>query len=137
MSGIRTQQKVVLAFVISGLLGTMAGLMFTARQGSLTPLFANSFLLPAFAAAFLGSVTLTRRKFHIFGTVFGVYLIETGTIGLLILGAPAYTQQLFAGAVLILATIGARYRSQGGAPLLRWRGRRYRGRPSDTDHTAS
>ena len=60
---------------------------------------------------FLGSVTLARRQFHIVGTVIGVYLIETGTTGLLILGAPAYTQQLFAGAVLILATIGARYRN--------------------------
>jgi hypothetical protein len=43
--------------------------------------------------------------------VLGVYLIETGTNGLLILGAPAFTQQLFAGAVLILATVGARYRT--------------------------
>ena len=38
-------------------------------------------LLPVFGAAFLGSVTLTRRKFHILGTVLGVYLIETGTNG--------------------------------------------------------
>ena len=69
----------------------------------------------AFAAAFLGSVTLTRRTFHILGTVLGVYLIETGTVGLLMFGAPAFTQQLFAGAVLILATIGARYRSRHDA----------------------
>jgi hypothetical protein len=57
-------------------------------------------------------VTLTRRTFRVLGTVIGVYLIETGTVGLLILGAPAYSQQLFAGAVLILATIGARYRGR-------------------------
>ena len=103
----------MLALVISGVLGSVAGVVYTARQGSLTPLFGTSFLLPVFAACFLGSVTLTRRKFHILGTVLGVYLIETGTNGLLILGAPAYTQQLFAGAVLILATIGARYRTVG------------------------
>lgn len=114
MSGIRVQRQVVLAFVISGVLGAIAGLVYTARQGSLTPLFATALLLPTFAAAFLGSVTLTRRKFHILGTILGVYLIETGTVGLLILGAPAFTQQLFAGAVLILATIGARYRGSGG-----------------------
>jgi ribose transport system permease protein len=103
----------MLAFVISGVLGSLAGLVYTARQGSLTPQFGTAFLLPVFAACFLGSVTLTRRKFHILGTVLGVYLIETGTNGLLILGAPAYTQQLFAGAVLILATVGARYRTVG------------------------
>jgi ribose transport system permease protein len=82
-------------------------------QGSLTPQFGTGFLLPTFAAACLGSVTLTCRKFHILGTVIGVYLIETGTVGLLILGAPAYTQQPFAGAVLILATVGARFRGRG------------------------
>lgn len=113
LSGIRVRRQVILAFVISGVLGALAGLVYTARQGSLTPLFGTAFLLPVFAAAFLGSVTLTRRKFHILGTMLGVYLIETGTTGLLILGAPAYTQQLFAGAVLILATIGARYRTVG------------------------
>lgn len=113
MSGIRVERQVVTAFVISGVLSALAGLIYTARQASLTPEFGVVFLLPAFAAAFLGSVTLTRRTFHIVGTVLGVYLIETGTVGLLMFGAPAFTQQLFAGAVLILATIGARYRSRG------------------------
>ena len=102
LAGVRVQRQVMLAFLISGILGSVAGVVYTARQGSLTPLFGTAFLLPVFAACFLGSVTLTRRKFHILGTVLGVYLIETGTNGLLILGAPAYTQQLFAGAVLIL-----------------------------------
>jgi len=113
MSGIRVQRQIILAFVISGVLGSLGGFVYTARQGSLTPEFGAGFLLPTFAAAFLGSVTLTRRTFHILGTVTGVYLIETGTVGLLIFGAPAYTQQLFSGAVLILATIGARYRGRG------------------------
>jgi ribose transport system permease protein len=131
LSGIRVQRQVILAFVISGVLGALAGLVYTARQGSLTPLFGTAFLLPVFAAAFLGSVTLTRRKFHILGTVLGVYLIETGTNGLLILGAPAFTQQLFAGAVLILATIGARYRTIG------WRPARFAGKPETKAESAA
>lgn len=114
MSGIRVERQVINAFVIAAVLGCLGGLIYTARQGSLTPLFGASMLLPTFAAAFLGSVTLARRQFHILGTIIGVYLIETGTTGLLILGAPAYTQQLFAGAVLILATIGARYQKVAG-----------------------
>ncbi len=114
MSGIRVQRQIIAAFVVTALLSVLAGLIYTARQGTLTPEFGAAFLLPAYAAVFLGSVTLTRRTFHILGTVLGVYLIETGTVGLLIFGAPAYTQQLFAGAVLILATIGARYRGRNG-----------------------
>jgi ribose transport system permease protein len=99
--------------VVSGLLGALGGLVYTSRQGSLTPLFGTAFLLPAFAAAFLGSVTLRRNEFHVLGTVIGVYLIGTGTTGLLIIGGPTYTQQLFAGAVLILATAGSRFFGPG------------------------
>lgn len=56
-------------------------------------------------------MTLANRRFHILGTVIGVYIIGTGTLGLLLIGAPAYSQQLFAGAVLIAATGGSRIRN--------------------------
>ncbi|MDP9920568.1 ribose transport system permease protein [Variovorax boronicumulans] len=116
MAGIRVERKVMLAFIACAVLGSLAGFVYTARQGSLTPLFGTSMMLPAFASAFLGYVTLAQRRFHILGTVIGVYIIGTGTLGLLLVGAPAYSQQLFAGVVLIAAT--------GGASLHRWRRRR-------------
>jgi ribose transport system permease protein len=134
MAGIRVKRQVILAFLIADVLGSLAGFVYTARQGSLTPQFGAGFLLPTFAAAFLGSVTLTRKTFHILGTMIGVYLIETGSIGLLILGGPAYSQQLFAGAVLILATIGARYqRNQAPKPATPVAARAPERRPSTVE----
>ena len=111
MAGIRVNRNVLLAFVACAVLASITGFMYTARQGSLTPLFGTSLMLPAYAAAFLGYVTLANRRFHILGTVIGVYIIGTGTLGLLLIGAPAYSQQLFAGAVLIAATGGSRIRN--------------------------
>lgn len=111
MAGIRVDRQVVLAFVGCAILATCTGFAYTARQGSLTPLFGTSMMLPTYAAAFLGYVTLTSRRFHILGTVIGVYIIGTGSLGLLLIGAPAYSQQLFAGAVLIAATGGSRIRN--------------------------
>lgn len=111
MAGIRVDRNVLLAFVACAVLASITGFMYTARQGSLTPLFGSSMMLPAYAAAFLGYVTLANRRFHILGTVIGVYIIGTGTLGLLLIGAPAYSQQLFAGAVLIAATGGSRLRN--------------------------
>ncbi|MCA0276851.1 MAG: ABC transporter permease [Proteobacteria bacterium] len=111
MAGIRVNRNVLLAFVACAVLASITGFMYTARQGSLTPLFGTSMMLPAYAAAFLGYVTLANRRFHILGTVIGVYIIGTGTLGLLLIGAPAYSQQLFAGAVLIAATGGSRIRN--------------------------
>lgn len=110
MAGIKVDRYIILAFVVSALLASLAGLLYTSRQGSLTPLFGAGFLLPAFAAVFLGSVTLRRSEFHILGTVIGGYLIGTGTTGLLTIGGATYTQQLFAGAVLILPTAATRLR---------------------------
>jgi ribose transport system permease protein len=108
LCGIRVERYVILAFVISGMCAALAAIAHTARAGSATPSAGVNFLLPAFAAAFLGSATLRRGEFHIVGTVIGVYLIATGSAGFVILGAPFYTRQLFSGAVLIIATAGAR-----------------------------
>lgn len=110
MAGIRVQRQIILAFVICSVLASLSGFAYTSRQGSLTPLFGTSMMLPAFASVFLGYVTLAHRRFHVLGTVIGVYIIGTGTLGLLLIGAPAYSQQLFAGLVLITATGGTRVR---------------------------
>ena len=114
VAGIRVDRYVILAFVVAGVLAAFAGIVQTARNGSATPTAGVTFLLPAFAAAFLGSVTLRRGEFHVFGTVIGVYLIATGSLGFVLLGAPFYTQQLFAGFVLILATAGTRFLRRAG-----------------------
>jgi ribose transport system permease protein len=113
LSGIRLERYVIMAFVISGVCAAIAGVAHSARSGSATPSAGVTFLLPAFAAAFLGSATLRRGEFHIVGTVIGVYLIATGSAGFVILGAPFFTQQLFSGAVLIAATAGARFLARG------------------------
>lgn len=110
--GIHVDRYVIVAFVIAGVLAAFAGILQTGRNGSATPTAGASFLLPAFAAAFLGSVTLRRGAFHVAGTIIGVYLIATGSLGFVLLGAPFYTQQLFAGLVLIAATASGRFITQ-------------------------
>lgn len=112
LSGVHVDRIVVLAFAISGTCSGLAGYVLSARNGSATPSAGDSLLLAAFAACFLGSATLRRGQFHVFGTVFGVYLIAVGASGFVLLGAPFYTQQLFSGAVLLLATASAAFLSR-------------------------
>lgn len=109
ISGVRVNRYVILAFALSGLLAAIGGVVLAARNGSANPSAGTPFLLPAFAAAFLGSVTLRKGEFHVVGTIVGVYLIAVGSTGFVILGAPFFTQQLFSGAVLIFATAGSRF----------------------------
>lgn len=112
LAGVRVNRYVILSFMFAGACATFAGVLQTARNGSAQPLFATTFLLPAYAGVFLGSTTLRRGQFHIAGTVFGVYLVAVGSAGFVILGAPFYTSYLFSGIVLIFAT------ASGGAWLM-------------------
>jgi ribose transport system permease protein len=112
LSGVHVDRLVVLAFVVCGGCAGLAGVVISARNGSATPSAGDSLLLPAFAACFLGSATLRQGEFHVTGTLFSVCLIAVGAAGFVLLGAPFYTQQLFSGAVLILATASVRLPSR-------------------------
>jgi len=86
-----------------GLTGIMTGILLASRLGSGTTSAADSYLLTAFAAVFLGSATLRDGEFHVFGTFIGVLIIAVGFNGLAIFGAPTWTQFVFQGAILIFA----------------------------------
>ena len=62
-----------------------------------------SFLLPAFAAAFLGATTIMPGRFNPLGTIASVYFLVTGITGLQLLGVQTFVQQLFYGGALVLA----------------------------------
>jgi ribose transport system permease protein len=65
------------------------------------------------SAAFLGSAALKEGQFHILGTLIGVLTVAVGNNGLAMIGAPIFTQFLFAGLLLVVAvalsSIGRRY----------------------------
>ncbi|GAC1402889.1 MAG: ABC transporter permease [Candidatus Velthaea sp.] len=102
--GVPVRSMTVLGFVLSSIIAAFAGALQAGHDGSVEPLFGTSYLLPAFAAAFLGASTLSKGSFHVWGSLIGAYLIAIGTNGFVILGAPFYTQQIFAGAMLLVAT---------------------------------
>jgi len=103
LSGINVDGIKILGFIASGVCAAITGILLAARLGSGTTSAADSYLLTAFAAVFLGSATLRDGEFHIFGTFIGVLIIAIGFNGLAIFGAPTWTQFVFQGAILIIA----------------------------------
>ena len=83
-------------------MAAFAGVLSTSLTGPSVEL-ADSLLLPAFAAVFLGSATLRDGEFHIFGTLIGALIIAFGFNGLNIFGAPTFSQYVLQGAILIIA----------------------------------
>jgi ribose transport system permease protein len=112
-SGIRVDRVKIIGFVVAGVCAAVTGILLASSLGSGTTSAADSYLLTAFAAVFLGSATLRDGEFHIIGTLFGGLIIAIGFNGLAIFGAPTFYQYVFQGAILILAvglsSLGRRY----------------------------
>lgn len=108
LAGIRTERRIVLAFLIAGVLAAAAGFLNTANLGSATAGVGAGYLLPAFAAAFLGATTIKAGRFNVWGTVLGLILLAVGITGLQLMGAENYIQDMFNGVALILAVTLAR-----------------------------
>jgi ribose transport system permease protein len=103
LSGIRVGRLRCGAFVASGLISALAGVIYVGTLGSADPTSALSFLLPAFAAAFLGATTIMPGRFNPLGSIAAVYFLVTGITGLQLLGVQTFVQQLFYGGALVLA----------------------------------
>jgi ribose transport system permease protein len=103
LAGINVDRIKILGFVISGMCAALTGILLASRLGSGTASAADSYLLTAFAAVFLGSATLRDGEFHVIGTFVGALIIAFGFNGLNIFGAPTFSQYVFQGAILIVA----------------------------------
>jgi ribose transport system permease protein len=91
------------ALVVTGVLSAAAGVLYAGTTGGADSTSGASFLLPAYAAAFLGATTIVPGRFNPWGTLVAVYFLVTGITGLTILGAASYVQDLFYGGALVLA----------------------------------
>lgn len=100
--GVRVNRIRAGAFILSGAVAGLAGLLLASQTGAASPTYGSPFLLPAYAAVFLGA-TVQRGRFSILGSFLAVYLLAVGTTGLQMLGAPEWVTQVFSGAVLVVA----------------------------------
>jgi len=103
LSGIRVNRVRWGALVASGIIGAGAGVLYAGTTGAADPTSGISFLLPAFAAAFLGATTLMPGRFNPWGAVMAAYFLQTGITGFQLLGVESYVQQLFYGGALVIA----------------------------------
>ena len=100
-AGINTDLITTLAFVLSGVSAAVAGVVLASVQGSAVPGIAESVLLPAYTAAFLSTVLLSRSRFHVWGTVFGGIFLVYVSSGLVSGGVPFTWTQVINGGVLV------------------------------------
>lgn len=119
LAGISVRRAVTVAFLIAGLVSAFASIVSGSQLGSGQSLIAVGYLLPAYAGAFLGATTITPGRFNVWGTLVGVYLLGAGVSGLQQVGFDPWVQDLFNGAVLMLAVAVSGYLTRLRAGLRR------------------
>lgn len=103
LAGIRVDRIRAGSLLASGGLSALAGIVLSAETGGADPSTSSSYLLPVFAAVFLGATTIYPGRFNPWGTVIAVYFLTTGISGLELLGYSGWVEQVFYGGALVLA----------------------------------
>jgi ribose transport system permease protein len=114
LAGVRTGRVVAGALAACGLITALAGVLVSSRLATGDPTVGPGYLLPAFAAAFLGSTQFRGGRYNVWGTVVAVYVLATGVKGLQLAGAPVWIPDLFNGVALLLAVGLARFQGRAG-----------------------
>jgi ribose transport system permease protein len=103
LSGINVSRIRWGALVVSSFVAAIAGVIYAGALGGADPSSGLQFLLPAFAAAFLGATAIKPGRFNPWGTFVAVFFLVSGITGLQLIGVENFVQQLFYGGALVLA----------------------------------
>ncbi|GAA5190224.1 ABC transporter permease [Rugosimonospora acidiphila] len=103
LAGVPVRRIRMGAYLTSGLISGIGGVIAVAGLGSYDPTSSATYLLPVFASGLLGTAIVIPGRFNAIGSFIAVYFLETGVIGLDLLGFSGWITDVFFGAALIIA----------------------------------
>jgi ribose transport system permease protein len=86
LAGIQTERFIFMSFIVSAVLGTVAGIVLTGQLATSSPDFSTEYLLPAFATVFLGATQIKNGRPNVWGTLLAVYALGIGAEGFNLVG---------------------------------------------------
>ncbi len=103
LNGIPTRKFVIGAFVSSGALTALAGVLLASKLRIGQASVGLEFLLPALVGAFLGSTTIKPGRVNVWGTIVGVMILAVGISGIQQFGGSFWVEPMFNGTTLLIA----------------------------------
>jgi ribose transport system permease protein len=103
LSGVPVNRVKLFACAYCGTLAALAGLLATARMGSVRPSDALGYELDAIAASVIGGISLMGGQGSVLGTAIGAALIGVLRNGMVLLDVSAFWQKVVIGVVIIIA----------------------------------
>lgn len=116
LAGLNVDRVKVTAFVITGTLAGIAGLILAARINSGQPNLGEGLELQAIAAAVVGGMALMGGRGTIAGVAMGVLVLTVLQNGLDITNVSSYVQDVLSGVVILLAVIVDQLRDRPRRP---------------------
>ncbi|TMC40862.1 MAG: ABC transporter permease [Chloroflexi bacterium] len=104
-AGIPVARHTILIYMLSALLASLAGVLYTMRFSNGAADVGDPLLLTSIAAVIIGGASLFGGEGTILGTVIGALIIAIIQNGLIFLGINPFWQFIAVGAVIILAVL--------------------------------
>lgn len=127
LAGVRSDRRVLTAFVVAGALAGLGGVLFTARFGTVDATAGVGYELTVIAAAVVGGVAIFGGTGSVYGAALGALLLGCITSSLIVLRVEAFWQQAAIGALLLVAISLDRFLGLRIAATLRRRSARRAG----------
>lgn len=105
LAGIQVERFRAMAYILSGLLGGMAGVMLAAQLGEGQVNAGSPYLLECVAAALIAYAFLGLKRPSAYGTIFGALFVGVVINGLTMLNVPYYVEGMTRGILLIFALL--------------------------------
>lgn len=113
-AGVRVRWWRLVAFCVVAAFSVFGGCMVASSSASESPGLGSAYLLPAYAAVFLGSVVLRPGRFTVLGTIVGVVFLQVLQTGLAMMSLSGSViliiQGTVLGAAIIFAQLGRKVR---------------------------
>lgn len=109
LSGVRVRLLKAVGFGIVGIAAAITAILLTSQAGAANPNTGLGLLLPAYAAAFLGSSMFRLGSFTAIGTAIGALYLQIIGSGLTILNLSGPLVQIIQGAILAAAIFLSRF----------------------------
>jgi ribose/xylose/arabinose/galactoside ABC-type transport system permease subunit len=103
LSGVPVRLYKTIVYMISGLMSGVAGLVYASQLSIGTPIAGQGYELDAIAAVVVGGTSLFGGKGSVAGTFLGTLIIGVLANILNLTGVDPFVQQLFKGALIIVA----------------------------------
>ncbi|HHY57060.1 MAG TPA: ABC transporter permease, partial [Chloroflexi bacterium] len=106
LAGVRVWQVRLSAYMLSGVLGAIAGILLGGRTGAVDLQLAGAFLLPSVAAAVIGGTSIFGGVGGYTGTILGALILSVLNSLLTFLNVGQAIQQMVYGAIVLALAWG-------------------------------